>query len=108
MKHEKDLKNHLINLIFPAIIFGSTTGVLTGAVVMLYKFCANHIIHISEEAYTFLREHLYYVPLAAVAFFGAAFLIAFIHKKHPTSKAAVCLHQLQFSEELLLNGKEIS
>jgi len=80
---KKDLKNYLINLIFPAIIFGSTTGVLTGAIVMLYKFCANHIIHISEVSYGFLREHLYYVPIVVIAFFGLAFLTSFIHKKAP-------------------------
>lgn len=81
---KKDLKNYLINLIFPVLIFGSTTGILTGGIVMLYKFCATHIIHISEKGYHFLKDNLIYIPVVLIALLGVSFLIAIIHKKTPS------------------------
>ena len=41
-------KNFLINLIFPAVIFGSLTGILTSVVITLYKWCAGRVIAFSE------------------------------------------------------------
>ena len=51
-------KNYFINLIFPAVIFGSVTGILTAVVITLYKLCAKHVIAASEAGYHFLRENL--------------------------------------------------
>ncbi len=76
-------KNYYINLIFPAVIFGSITGVFTAFAVMLYKVCASGIIHLSEKGYAYLKEHLYLIPIILAVFFGVAALTAFIYKKIP-------------------------
>ena len=48
--------NYFVNLIFPAVVFGSVTGILTALVITLYKLCAKHVIAASEAGYHFLRE----------------------------------------------------
>lgn len=81
---KKKYKNYLINLIFPAFIFGSITGAFTAAVVLLYKFCAKHVIAFSESGYEFLRDNLWFIPLVLAALFGISVLVSFIYKKIPT------------------------
>ena len=38
------LKGYLINLIFPAVVFGLITGIFTAVVVILYKLVAKYVI----------------------------------------------------------------
>lgn len=78
---KKHQDQYFVNLIFPAFIFGSLTGILSAVVIMLYKFCANHILHFSEIGYDYLRGHLHLTPLVAVALFGIALLFVFGYKK---------------------------
>lgn len=73
----------LNNLIFPAVVFGTVTGVLTAAVVTVYKICAKHVVHQSEIAYHYLREHLYWIPVVLIALFAIAAFFAIIYKKMP-------------------------
>ena len=77
------LKGYLINLIFPAFIFGSITGIITACVVIIYKLTAKFIIAFSENSYGFLREKLYFIPLVLLAFFIIALLFSRIYKKQP-------------------------
>lgn len=79
----KKYKNYFINLMCPAFVFGSITGILTSVVVTLYKVCASYIISFSEIGYEFVREHLYLIPIVLLALFGIAWLFAIIYKKHP-------------------------
>ncbi len=74
-------KRHFVNLIFPALIFGAITGLLTACVIILYKLIAKYVIAFSENAYGFLREHLYLIPLILIAFYFLARLFAYIYKK---------------------------
>ena len=76
-------KNCFINLIVPAVIFGSLTGVLTAVIVNLYKLCAKGVIALSERGYQYLRGHLYWVPLVLVALAAIAFFFAFLYRKLP-------------------------
>lgn len=76
-------KNYLINLLFPAVVFGSVTGALSAAVISVYKLCAKYIISLSENGYHFFRDHLYYVPIIIIVLFGVALLLGFIYKKIP-------------------------
>ena len=82
----KRYKNYLINLIFPAFVFGSVTGVLTAFVILVYKLCAKYVISFSETGYHYLGENLWLVPIIAAALFGISFLVAFIYKKLPYIK----------------------
>lgn len=80
------LKGYLVNLIFPAFIFGSITGVLTAGVVILYKLVAKHVISFSQESYLFLRDRLFLVPLVLIGFYLLSKLFAFIYKKQPRTR----------------------
>ena len=74
-------KNYFINLIFPAVIFGSVTGILTAVVITLYKLCAKHVIAASEAGYHFLRENLLWVIPVLAVLVGMAFLFAHIYRR---------------------------
>lgn len=76
-------KNYLINLIFPAFVFGTITGILTAVVVLFYKFCAKHVIAFSETAYRVCREQPIVIPTVIVGLFAFSFLLAIIYKKIP-------------------------
>lgn len=77
------LKGYFANLIFPALVFGSITGVLTAIVIVLYKLLAKLVIAFSEDSYVFLRGNWYFIPLVLIAFFGIALLFSRIYKKYP-------------------------
>ena len=76
-------KNYFINLIFPAVIFGSVTGILTAVVITLYKLCAKHVIAASEAGYHFLRENLLWVIPVLAVLVGMAFLFTWIYRRAP-------------------------
>lgn len=78
--------HYLRNLLIPAFVFGSITGVLTAFAVVFYKVAAGFIISLSETGYSLLREHWGWLfPLAALLF-GFSFLLAYIYKKIPNLK----------------------
>ena len=79
-------KNYFINLIFPAVIFGSVTGILTAVVITLYKLCAKHVIAASEAGYHFLRENLLWVLPVLAVLVGVSFLFAYIYRRVPNLK----------------------
>lgn len=79
-------KNYFINLIFPAVIFGSVTGILTAVVITLYKLCAKHVIAASETGYHFLRENLIWVLPVLAGLVGVSFLFAYIYRHAPNLK----------------------
>ncbi|MBQ5841883.1 MAG: chloride channel protein [Clostridia bacterium] len=83
MKNRKRIKRRIINLIMPAVVFGSLTGVITASVVMIYKFCAGKIIHFSESAYGFMRTHLWAVIPALAVIAAAALVYKAVLTKHP-------------------------
>lgn len=76
-------KNRLTTVILPAIFFGSFTGFLTSAVILIYKLCARYVIHLSEKGYEELRGHLYLVPLVLVGFVAVAYVLAKVYKNAP-------------------------
>ncbi len=84
MKHKRI--KHLINIITPAVVFGGITGAITAVVINLYKFVAGKVIHLSEQAYHALAEHLWFLPLVLAGLFGIAFLVALLHKYLPNIK----------------------
>ena len=76
--------NYFVNLIFPALIFGSFTGILTSLFVTLFKLCAKYVILFSKSTYEFLGNHLYLIPVALFVAFGVAVVLALICKKEPS------------------------
>jgi len=79
-------QRNLLNLLFPAFILATITGLLTSVIIVLYKFCAKHIIRWSVKGYGFIGEHLYFVLPIALALVVLGFLLSIIYKKHPDLK----------------------
>ena len=79
----KRIKGYFANLIFPAFVFGSITGILTAIIIVLYKLLAKFVIAFSEDSYIFLRNDWRFIPLALVVFLGVALLFSHIYKKYP-------------------------
>lgn len=82
----KNYFNYFINLICPAFVFGSITGVLTALVISLYKFCAGVAISLSSEGYGFLKSNPFWIAVVILAFIGIAILLSFIYEKAPNLK----------------------
>ncbi len=76
-------KSYFVNLIFPALIFGSVTGILTSIIVTLFKLCAKYVVSFSHLMLDTLRERVYLIPIALVLVFGLAVLIELILRKEP-------------------------
>jgi H+/Cl- antiporter ClcA len=75
--------SQLINLIIPAIVFGSVSGFFTAVVVVLYKFCGQKAVELMDSGYHALTQHLYLLPVVLVVLFGVSALLAFCYKKVP-------------------------
>ena len=79
-------KKYLINLLLPAFVFGSVTGIITSAIVTFYKLCAKHVISMSENGYELLKENWYFIPAVLLVLFGISALFANIYKRVPNLK----------------------
>ena len=73
--------NYIKNLLLPVAIFGSLSGMVTGAVISLYRFCASRIIHVSEQMYALLRAHPVWIAAAVAAIAAAAFLFSRVYRR---------------------------
>lgn len=82
----KNYFNYFVNLICPAFIFGSITGVLTALVITAYKLCASFVIGYSESGYNFLRSNPYWIALVILAFMGISIFVAYLYKLMPDLK----------------------
>ncbi len=80
---KKSHRNYFINLIVPALLFGSITGAFTSLIVNLYKFCAKHIVHFSEAGYEYMGKHMWLLPIVLAALFLVAWLFNVVYKKVP-------------------------
>ncbi len=76
-------KRYFINLIASSCWFGAITGVLTAVVITVYKVCTGFVISASETGYTYLRDHLYWLPVVIFGLFGIASLFAYCYRKLP-------------------------
>lgn len=77
------MKKHIFRSILPCVWFGAVTGVGTAAVVVLYKYLAGKIIHLSDGLYAHLRSHLWLLPIAAAVLAGVAWLLGRFYDRHP-------------------------
>ena len=76
-------KVKVVKHIGSGLLLGGIAGGVTGAVITLYKFCAKHIIQLSERQYHFLRSHPLWLIPVAVLLFGLAVLLARIYRSTP-------------------------
>ena len=65
------------------LLLGGIAGLVTGAVITLYKFCAHHVIHLSERHYHLFRQQpLWLIPIT-VLLAGLAILLAYVYRLKP-------------------------
>ena len=62
---------------------GAVSGIGTAAVLILYKYLAERVIHLSEGAYHHLRHHLWWVPAAVAVMAAVAWLLSRIYRRLP-------------------------
>ena len=74
-------RNYFVNIIFPALIFGSITGILTSLVVNLYKIAVHEVIGLSKQVYAFMADNLLTVLPALAILFGLSFVLAWIYQR---------------------------
>ena len=63
------------------LLLGAVSGLVTGTVITLYKYCAKHAVHHSEQIYEFLRHNPLWIIPAVVALLGLAVLLSFIYRR---------------------------
>lgn len=83
---KKRYLSYFVNLIFPAFIFGSVTGVITAVVITLYKLCAKYVIELSGVLYSLLSDNLIFIPLVLAALFFVSLLYSRVYKRMPNIK----------------------
>lgn len=77
------MKKHIFRTILPCVWFGAVTGIGTAAVVVLYKYLAGQMVHLSANLYTHLRYHLWLLPIAIAGLAAVAWLLGRIYGRHP-------------------------
>lgn len=79
MKNRKT--TYIKNILLPCFLLSGVTGIVTGALIFLFKEAASYIIGLSEAAYSHVRENPAYLPLlilgAAVIGLAAAAVLRF-------------------------------
>ena len=55
--------NYIKNLLIPCFLLSAVTGVLTGAIIFLFKFVSSYIISFSNTVYSAVRQNPSYLPL---------------------------------------------
>ncbi|MBQ3074583.1 MAG: chloride channel protein [Clostridia bacterium] len=83
MSEKKEIKIHLTSSVLPALLFGAVSGICAGTAVTLYKFFAKGAVGASSAFFTYLKQHWWAIPLAVIAVFAVARILARIYKKEP-------------------------
>ena len=76
-------RNYLLNLIFPSVVLGCLTGVLTALTVILFKLCANFSVEFSRLWYGYVEKNLFLIPLVIVLLFLIALVLFRCYKRRP-------------------------
>ncbi len=79
-KHFIEIKSSLI----PCLLLSAFAGAVTGGLIFLFKNAASAVIALSEGIYSYVRQHLLFLPLLLLLAAGIALLSAFI-LKHSSS-----------------------
>jgi len=77
------MKKHIFRSVLPCVWFGAVTGIGTAVVVVLYKYLAGRIIHLSDGIYTALRTRLWLLPAAMAAVAAMAWLLGRLYRRWP-------------------------
>lgn len=76
------LTKNVIGGVIRACLCGALTGSLTALVIVLYKICAKFAISFSNFGYSYIREHIYLLPIVILIFVGIALFLSYIYRKN--------------------------
>ncbi len=77
---------YAVKTLIPCIAFAGTAGIITGALIFLFKVCSTFIIKISKQAYGFVQDNPVYLPLLLAALAVIAFIASILLKWEPSCK----------------------
>lgn len=80
---KKNSLKYLKNTLLPLVVFSLITGILTGAIIFLFKIASSAVIDLSVSIYASARENVILVPLIIVGAAAVGFLSALILKLIP-------------------------
>ncbi len=78
-------KNSAWSILLP-LLYSALVGALVGAVVVLFKLCAKHVIAFSEEMYVAAKERWWVALLVLTVFALIAVVSSLIYKKVPNAR----------------------
>ena len=82
----KKYSSRLKNILIPCCFFSLLTGAITGAIIFLFRVCAEHVIHTSDGIYEYVREHPAFLPLLILGAAALGALSYLIIKRFPNSR----------------------
>lgn len=74
---------HIHNPAVSALICSAITGIIVGSCIVLFKFCASHVISASTAVYTFLRENPPFIVAALGILLLSAAIYAIVYRFYP-------------------------
>lgn len=75
-------KTHLHNPVISALLYSALTGISVGAGIVLFKFCASHVIKASTAVYEIIRANPVYIPAALIVLLLCAALYITVYRFH--------------------------
>lgn len=78
MKEQRS--SYIKNILIPCVVLSAVAGILTGALIFLFKAVSQRVIAFSTSVYAAVREEPKYLPLAVLAAAAVGFAVALILK----------------------------
>lgn len=72
---KRRIKSQLQNIIWPCVVFAGITGLVTGAIVYIFRMVSEHVLHWSQQIFTFAHQKPQFVPLVVL---GAVLVALFV------------------------------
>ena len=106
--------SHWYNIRFKIILDSIVIGILTGLAIVLIRLIIQKSEFFQVKIYSFLKTHLWYIPLLFIALAAIGYLIGWIIKKEPMVRGSgipqvegVLLRKLSMSWWKVLIGKTL-
>ena len=72
------VRQHLVNIMLPSVVFSAIVGALTGAMVFAFRVISEQVIHLSARIYAFAHVNPWAIPLVVLGSALIAVLVAFV------------------------------
>ncbi len=81
-----DRLTYIKNILIPCLLFSAITGIVTGALIFLFKFAASAVAQCSAHIYHAVNANPSYLPLLLIGACAAGGIAAFILKSAPACR----------------------